>query len=92
MLSIVVVPRSGTMAVDGLINGALRFKVAAPPVDGKANDALLRYLQRVTGISRGRIVIVSGATGRNKRVRFDGVSFEELIALLTTNMSDSQPS
>ena len=80
------------MAVDGLINGAWRFKVSAPPDDGKANDALLRYLQRMTGISRGRIVIVAGATGRNKCVRFDGVSSEELIALLTTNMSDSQPS
>lgn len=81
-VAIVVVPRSAKTTLDGVVNGAVCIRVAAPPVDGKANDALLRFLARVTGAPRGCIGIEAGASSRRKRLRFDGVSPEALAEAL----------
>jgi uncharacterized protein (TIGR00251 family) len=53
--------------------GALKAKVKAPPVEGKANQALLDLLAGALGVPRGRLTLVSGEQSRNKRVRVDGV-------------------
>lgn len=65
-------PRGGSDRVDGVVDGVLRVRVAAPPVDGAANEALLRLLAGSLGISRGRVRLVSGASGRVKVVAVEG--------------------
>jgi uncharacterized protein len=65
-------PRGGADRVDGVgEDGALRARVAAPPVDGAANEALCRLLARDLGIARGAVRVVAGASGRRKVLEVD---------------------
>lgn len=54
-------------------DGALRVKIAAPPVDGRANDALLAFLASLLGLPKGALAITSGAVGRRKVVAIAGL-------------------
>jgi len=49
-------------------DGRLKIRISAPPVDGKANEHLRRYLAEIFGVSRSAVTLLSGQTGRNKRV------------------------
>jgi len=75
-----LVPRGGENRVDGVVEGALRVHVAAPPVEGAANDALVRLLARELGVPRAAVRIVSGATARRKIVAVEGVTRTALLA------------
>jgi len=55
-----------------VVDGQLRARVAARPVDGAANEALIRLLAAELGVARGRISIVGGATARLKVVEIEG--------------------
>ncbi len=68
-LTIRITPRGGRDAVDGVdADGRLRVRVAAPPVDGAANEALIRLLRRELGVGRRGVVLVGGATSREKQL------------------------
>lgn len=54
-------------------DGAFLIRLAAPPVDGAANDALVAFLSEALALPRRNIVIVSGGKSRNKRVRIEGM-------------------
>jgi uncharacterized protein (TIGR00251 family) len=68
-LSIYVTPRAGRSEVAGEREGALWLKLAAPPVEGAANEALIALLARRLEVPRSALQLVAGATGRRKRVR-----------------------
>ncbi len=71
-LAVRLTPRGGADRVDGVgEDGALRVRVAAPPVDGAANEALCRLLARELGIARGGVRLVAGESGRRKVVEVD---------------------
>lgn len=85
MFSVQVVPRASRSEVVGEHNGALRVRLAAPPVDGAANDELVKVLAKTFKVARKAVTILSGHSGRLKQVAIDGVSIsalEELLALL----------
>ncbi len=84
VVAIVVVPRSGITGFAGLESDAIRVRLAAPPVDGSANAALIRFLARALDVLRSQVRIVSGEHGRRKRVLFVGMSQEELGQRLHT--------
>ncbi len=71
-------PRGGADRVDGVVDGVLRVRVAAPPVDGAANAALLRLLAEELGVPRGAVRLRSGEAGRLKLVEVDDVAPEAL--------------
>ena len=69
IIKIKVTPRgSVTEIIGALPDGTLRVKLAAPPVDGAANDALLKFLSKEWGVPRTKIQIKSGHTGRLKTI------------------------
>ncbi len=77
-----VQPRAGRTALAGVRDGALKVRVAAPPVDGEANDALVRLLAKVVGVPRRDVTIVRGQGGRRKTVRIRGATPEAVRARL----------
>ena len=81
-VSVRVVPRSSKEGVAGFEGGVVRIRLNAPPVEGKANDALVRFLAKAVGVPRGRITLVAGERGRSKIVRVAGVTPEALMAAL----------
>ncbi len=76
-----VVPRSRRDEIVGLHGEALKVRLAAPPVEGKANEALQAYLAKRLGIAPSAVEILSGHASRQKRVRVAGVSAEAVRAL-----------
>jgi uncharacterized protein len=77
--SVRLTPRGGADRVDGVVDGVLRARVAAPAVDGAANQALLRLLADVLDVSRRDVRLVSGTTARTKVIAVDGVAAERLL-------------
>jgi uncharacterized protein len=69
-----VIPRASRDAIEGVDGeGRLRVRVAAPPVDGAANEAVVALLAAELGVRRGAIALTAGASSRHKRCRVDGV-------------------
>jgi uncharacterized protein (TIGR00251 family) len=81
-VSVRVVPRSAKEGVAGLEGGVVRIRLNAPPVEGKANEALVRFLARTVGVPKSRITLVTGERGRSKIVRVAGVTPEALMKAL----------
>jgi uncharacterized protein (TIGR00251 family) len=77
-----VSPRSRRDEVVGLHGDALKIRLTAPPVRGKANRALREFLAGQLGVSPSAVEILTGHTSRQKRVRVVGVSAEAIHALL----------
>jgi len=77
-----VIPRSSKSAIVGEHNGALKVKLNSPPVDGAANDELVRLLSKEFGISRSAVEIVSGQSSRSKRVRIAVANAEQIVDVL----------
>lgn len=77
-----VVPRAAKEGVAGYEGGVLRIRLNAPPVEGKANEALGRFLAKALGVPRGNITLVAGEKGRSKIVRIAGMTPEAVLAAL----------
>jgi uncharacterized protein len=83
-IDILVQPRASKTEITGLHDGALRIRIAAPPVDGAANDAIIEFLSKRLTVRRTNIEIVSGASGRRKRVLVRGVGVESARQALSS--------
>jgi uncharacterized protein (TIGR00251 family) len=81
-LTVKVHPRAKRSALNGRFGEAWKLDLAAPPVDGKANDECVRFFAELAGVPKSRVRIVSGATSRLKLVEIEGVSQEALEKLL----------
>jgi uncharacterized protein (TIGR00251 family) len=77
-----VQPRAAQDAVGGVREGALVVRLTAPPVEGKANAALARFLARALGVAPSAVEVVRGATGRDKVVRVAGVTPAHVRAMI----------
>jgi len=77
-----VVPRASREAVVGVHDGALKVSLTAPPVEGAANDALVRMLAKALGVPRRAVSVLHGAHGRLKTVRVEGVTAHVVRAAL----------
>jgi uncharacterized protein (TIGR00251 family) len=79
-----VQPRSSRDQVTGLYGDALKIRLTAPPVAGKANQALQKFLAKKLATSPANIEILTGHTSHQKRVRVAGISPDTIRALLET--------
>jgi hypothetical protein len=71
IINVRVQPRSSRDEIAGVLGDQLKIRLTAPPVDGKANRALLKFLAKSCAVALGQVTILSGETGRNKRVRIE---------------------
>jgi uncharacterized protein (TIGR00251 family) len=82
-LRVHVKPRASKSSVAAVRDGALDVRVAAPPVDGAANEELVRAMARALGVPRSAIEIVRGQTSREKLIEVRGLAVDELRARLS---------
>jgi uncharacterized protein len=77
-VSVKVHPRAKRSGVAGRFGEGWKVDLAAPPVDGKANDECVRFFAELAEVPRGRVRIVTGATSRTKVVEVEGMEQAEL--------------
>lgn len=77
-ITVKVHPRARRTSLTGRLGDAWKLDLAAPPVDGKANEECVRFFAELAGVPRSRVRIVQGATSRMKVVEIEGVAEEEL--------------
>ena len=73
-----VAPRAGRTALDGVVEGALRVRLAAPPVEGAANRALVEFLADLLGVPKRDLAIVRGERGRQKLLQVRGLDADQV--------------
>ncbi|MCX5730182.1 MAG: DUF167 domain-containing protein [Deltaproteobacteria bacterium] len=73
VLEVLVQPRASRTRAAGEHDGRLKIQLAAPPVDGEANRALVEFLAEELGVRKVDVAILRGETGRRKTVRVSGV-------------------
>jgi len=82
LLRIRIQPRASKNGIALMVNGGLKIRLTAPPVDGAANEALVKFLAEHLSIAKARVEIVSGHTGREKVIKITGMSRETVDILL----------
>lgn len=82
VLTLHIQPGAKKTEVAGLHGEALKIRLAAPPVDGKANDCLIVFLAKRLGLPKSRVALVAGETSRAKRVRVGGIGAAAVAAML----------
>lgn len=78
VLSLHVQPGAKRTEVVGLHGESLKIRLAAPPVDGKANQCLLDYVAEKLGVTKQQVTLLSGQTSRSKRVAVAGLTAAEI--------------
>ncbi len=80
--SIRIQPRASKNEIIVMDGGGFKIRLTAPPVDGAANEALIRFLADTLSVTRSQIEIVSGHTSKNKIVRIEGIGKEDTERVL----------
>lgn len=76
--AIKVHPRAKSNSLAGEVGEALKVALTAPPVEGKANDAVVEYFAELLNVARSSVTIVAGQSSRNKVIRVAGLSAAEV--------------
>jgi len=78
LLRIYVQPRASKNRICGIHDGALKLQLAAPPVDGAANEECRSFFSRLFKVPKSAVTILSGEASRHKRLRIEGVTAAKL--------------
>jgi uncharacterized protein (TIGR00251 family) len=82
-INVYVQPRASKTVIAGMHDGCVKIRLAAPPVDGAANAALIEFVAEQLGIAKSRVRITAGLTSRRKTVEVDGVTAEQVAGALS---------
>jgi hypothetical protein len=75
-------PKAKKTALVAELDGALKVAVTAPPIEGRANEALIRFLAELLKVARSSVTIAAGASSRNKVIRIEGLTAEQVRSRL----------
>lgn len=75
-IAVKVHPRAKKNAITGTVGDAFKLALTAPPVEGRANEAVIEFFAKLFRVPRSSVTITAGATSRNKVVRVEGVSVQ----------------
>lgn len=81
-IALFVAPRASRSRVVGPHDGRLKVQIAAPPVDGAANDAIITLFRRLLGVPKSDIEIGSGATGKRKLLCVTGINAQQVVEVV----------
>jgi uncharacterized protein (TIGR00251 family) len=91
ILPVRITPRAKQNEISELMaDGTIKIRLTAPPVDGKANLALVDFLSDVLNIRTSRIELISGMKGRDKRVRIDGSDRQTLYRRIKQHLQQGE--
>jgi uncharacterized protein (TIGR00251 family) len=76
-----VVPRASKSEIVGELDGALKVRIASPPVDGAANSELIKLLSKAFGVSKSEVEIIGGQTSKTKQVKISNLTAENFLQL-----------
>jgi uncharacterized protein (TIGR00251 family) len=82
VFTVKVVPRASKSEIVGEHDGALKVRIASPPVDGAANAELIKLLAKAFNVSKSDIAIIAGETSKTKQVKVFGLNTDGFIARL----------
>ena len=82
LIDVIVSPRASRTRVLDVYDNRLKIQLAAPPVDGQANDALVRFIAGELEVARAQVEIVGGATSKRKTVRISSVPAQRVLLKL----------
>ena len=74
-----VVPRASKSEIVGAYDGALKVRIASPPVDGAANAELIKLLSKTFGVSKSEVEIVAGQTSKTKQIKIGNLAAEKFL-------------
>ncbi len=87
-IEVLVAPRASRNRVMAIHDNRLKVQLTAPPVDGKANIALVRFIADALGVARAQVEIISGQASRRKSVRVQAVEAHRARMALSPRRSD----
>lgn len=82
LIKIKVQPKASKNEIVGLMEDALKIRLTAPPVDGKANEACIQFLAGLLHIPKKKVELISGQAGRHKIIKLNGLKLEEARKIL----------
>ncbi|HWC68057.1 MAG TPA: DUF167 domain-containing protein [Acidimicrobiales bacterium] len=91
VLAVHVQPGAGRTEVVGRHGDALKLRVAAPPTDNRANDAVLELVAKEFNLKRADVAVTSGATSRAKKLRLSGLSVDAAARVVDRLLDSSRP-
>ncbi len=83
IFSIHVVPGSAKSEIVGVQDEALKLKIAAPPVEGRANAECIRFLSETLGMRKNQVTITSGHRSRKKIIAIEGLNSKDAMSILS---------
>jgi uncharacterized protein len=84
-LSVQIQPNAKKTEVVGILEDALKIKLAAQPIEGKANEALVKWLAGALGVPRSAVALTHGQTNKKKLLEVAGVTLEQVVELANLN-------
>jgi uncharacterized protein (TIGR00251 family) len=81
-----VLPRSSKCELAGLQGDALKIRITEPPVEGRANEACIRFLASLFRVNKNRIAIEAGHKSKNKQVSIAGLTYRDVRAVLSEDL------
>jgi hypothetical protein len=86
LLAVYVQPKSSRNRLAGIHGDALKVTITAPPVDGKANEAVIGFFAKLFHLPKSSVAIQSGMQGRNKSVFLAGISQEQAALIISESL------
>jgi hypothetical protein len=83
-LAVRVQPGARKSEVSGMVGNELKVKIASPPVDGAANEALIKFVAELFAVRSSRVALIQGERSRSKVLKIEGIDFESAQAVLAS--------
>lgn len=90
LLDIHVQPKAAHNQVAGLHDNVLKIRITAPPVEGKANAAVITFIAKLVGVPKTAISIASGKQGRRKRLLIRGITLARLAEVISAHLPKTE--